>query len=119
MKILYWILGFIVIIILLMASYNFLVLGQRDFGIVEVYTYCENGISGFNPPEMVERGFLTYYKGDMAIGACYGKVDEECSRVKQMAGSCTERGFSLHRIAPLRYLWLFISSLYQEPARPT
>jgi|SRR3989344_2786814 len=93
LKVFFWLIGVLIAIPLVLAVYNFVVLGQMDAGLAKVYHYCENGIYT-TYPFMVFDGSSTYYdkEGNM-IGQCHSwNPGDTCESAKTRAGQCVKKG---------------------------
>ena len=82
--------GTISAVILLIFLYNFLVLGQKDFGILYQYSYCENGIYYTYPRGIVDGGIAYYSKQGEKLGWCdaWGVTGDKCKETRELAGIC-------------------------------
>lgn len=85
-------------IIIIFGLYNFFVLGQKDFGLVNEYHYCENG-SYYTRPQGVQDGSSTYYgKGKELITTCHSmslENTEVCTELARSARLCAVHGFKI------------------------
>lgn len=79
--------------ILLNLLYNFSILGQKDFGILYKYSYCENGIYSIYPRGIVDGGIAYYNKQGEKLGWCdgWGVTGDKCNETAKSAGTCEER----------------------------
>lgn len=79
--------------ILLNLLYNFFILGQKDFGILYQYSYCENGIYSVYPRGIVDGGTAYYNKQGEKLGWCdaWDIAGDKCKETAKSAGICKER----------------------------
>lgn len=85
--------GVIGTFIFLNLLYNFFVLGQKDFGILYQYSYCENGIYSVYPRGIVDGGTAYYNKQGEKLGWCdaWGVAGDKCKETAKSVGTCKER----------------------------
>ena len=89
--------GIIAIIFILLCLYNFFVLGQKDFGFFNVYSYCENGVYKTYPANVTDGTSLYYDEHGGYIGECTSWImSESCAKIQKLAGTCETGGVPLH-----------------------
>jgi len=85
--------GVIGAFMLLILLYNFFTLGQKDFGILYQYSYCENGIYSIYPRGVVDGGIVYYNRQGEKLGWCdaWGVTGDKCKETAELAGTCQRR----------------------------
>ena len=85
--------GIVCAFVLLILLYNFFVLGQKDFGILYHYSYCENGIYSIYPRGIVDGGSAYYNRQGEKLGWCdaWGVSGDKCKETAKLAGTCQRR----------------------------
>jgi hypothetical protein len=98
----------IVILCLLPLLYNFVILGQKDLGLTNSYSYCQNGIYTTYPRGQTD-GSSTYYNKDgVKIGECHSWIPgDTCAQAQTLAGKCEEKGLN-----PTIITYFFIRLFY-------
>lgn len=84
-------------LIFIMGLYNLIFLGQKDFGLVYEYYYCENGIYYIYLKGVID-GSTTYYnKNGQKLATCtsWKGRTEECDEVYNLTQNCKENGFDI------------------------
>lgn len=73
--------------------YNFFVLGQKDFGILYQYSYCENEIYSVYPRGIIDGGVAYYNRHGEKLGWCdaWGVTGDKCRETAKLAGTCQKR----------------------------
>lgn len=81
------------IVLAVVISYKYLVLGQTDLGFKYDYDYCRNGVFTTRP-KGVENGEIAYYKSEakrVLLARCLPddpKPPIHCREIKEIAGEC-------------------------------
>jgi len=89
------IVGIIIVLIVSVGLYNFFFLGQKDFGFLYKYYYCQNGIYYSYPRGIVDGGTTYYNEIGEKITSCpgWGVLEGECKETHDLAGVCTKKTF--------------------------
>lgn len=84
-----------VIVLAVVVSYKYFILGQTDLGFKYSYRYCRNGVFTTQPKGRPQ-GELTYYKSEakrVLLARCLPddpKPPIACREMKEVAGECKE-----------------------------
>lgn len=99
-------------IFILASLYNYAVLGQKDFGMLNVHKYCQNGIYDSHSYGLLVPGetevrpndpWAVYYdENGKYLAECSSleaNPHPECIEIEKLAGTCTRKGVPLYLFA--------------------